>query len=1069
MTLSLVRPRSFRACLLVFTTIAPAVAAHAQWVEGQPSRRISGFVTLDGVGLPGVTISATPDGQTVTTDERGQYTVRIPYISKGWNGQVTATLDGYSFDPPSITYTQFKDHVSNQNFTAQTISLPAAPESEPESEPVFTASRRISGKVTLDGVGLPGVKISAVPDGQTVITDARGEYTVRIPYISKGWNGQVIAVHPNYTFSPSAIDFTAWKDHVKGKDFTAITGTPSEPQPEAEEPETQPGTDPQTAPDAPATTATRRVSGVVTLDGVGLAGVTISAIPDGQTVTTDARGEYTVRIPYVSKGWNGQVIASHPDYAFEPPAIDFAAWKDHVKNQNFVAIPGSTKPPTTQPGATPTPQTPAPAPVANDASALTAVGTPVTLRLEGSSTNGASLTFQVVSTPANGSLSDIQNDTPTSATVTYTPAGDFHGHDSFTFAVSDGAQLSEAATARVAVSAAVLSGRVVRREANGVETPVTGATIQFQPVSGEPITVTTADDGSYSLLVEEGWSGTASVTANPSVRFLPEQRSYENLNEPAAEQDYSFARTFVVALGGNDSNPGTIAAPLGSIQAAANAALPGDSILVRGGVYQLNGDKRYGPGVIAFPRSGEPGRPITLAGYPGELVVLRTTGSRPVFDFSTTYGNKSDGFGHYVFRNFKIDGGRYGWWIQPTAPATFDPATQPVSDLWETQLHDFLIEEVEVDGNGTVETAIYVRNGGIRNLTVRRCNFHHTIGTEGTVDIGEWKDYHVAHSVPNSGSHDLLFEDVDFHSSVHQQASGIVTQPCTFNVTFRRCRSWNNGKYGFACKSSSNFRLDRCAAWGNDSSQMYSRGFGGDSGNERAPYRSTQIITNCIFIAPADQRGGAALNWRENTDLYVYNSTIIGLRDGQYGESGGYAFLCSGDSHAIPCKAVLRNCIVVGFTNSNAVRITDTGSASYVANTRYEASHNLFWSAQQTPFRYQRFNFQLDQWQAYWAKGVEGGDDALAGPKATGADVGSMFADPGFLIASPGEAPRRRAWTDNFLDPENFMDVRVSTKSPAVGLGENLTGELPELRYDYFGRPRPANGSWTAGAIEPVK
>jgi len=48
-----------------------------------------------------------------------------------------------------------------------------------------------------------------------------------------------------------------------------------------------------------------------------------------------------------------------------------------------------------------------------------------------------------------------------------------------------------------------------------------------------------------------------------------------------------------------------------TIQAAVNAAQPGDTVLVYGGLYNES---------ITFPRAGEPGRPITVMAYPGHIV-----------------------------------------------------------------------------------------------------------------------------------------------------------------------------------------------------------------------------------------------------------------------------------------------------------------------------------------------------------------------------------------------------------------------------------------------------------------
>ncbi len=77
-------------------------------------------------------------------------------------------------------------------------------------------------------------------------------------------------------------------------------------------------------------------------------------------------------------------------------------------------------------------------------------------------------------------------------------------------------------------------------------------------------------------------------------------------------------RTYVVnnrASNASDDNPGTQARPLRTIQAAANRAQPGDTILVRAGVYRER---------VVPPRGGtSPDRPITYRAVPGEKVSIR--------------------------------------------------------------------------------------------------------------------------------------------------------------------------------------------------------------------------------------------------------------------------------------------------------------------------------------------------------------------------------------------------------------------------------------------------------------
>jgi len=61
-----------------------------------------------------------------------------------------------------------------------------------------------------------------------------------------------------------------------------------------------------------------------------------------------------------------------------------------------------------------------------------------------------------------------------------------------------------------------------------------------------------------------------------------------------------------VAPGGSDANPGTAAAPLATIQAAVDKLQPGDTCLIRAGVYRET---------VVFPRSGTARQPIEVKPY----------------------------------------------------------------------------------------------------------------------------------------------------------------------------------------------------------------------------------------------------------------------------------------------------------------------------------------------------------------------------------------------------------------------------------------------------------------------
>ncbi|HSW57464.1 MAG TPA: right-handed parallel beta-helix repeat-containing protein, partial [Dehalococcoidales bacterium] len=89
---------------------------------------------------------------------------------------------------------------------------------------------------------------------------------------------------------------------------------------------------------------------------------------------------------------------------------------------------------------------------------------------------------------------------------------------------------------------------------------------------------------------------------------------------------YASGNNYYVSTTGLDSNPGTEVAPWRTIQKAAQTMVAGDTVYVRGGVYNS--------GIIAPRNSGEAGRPITFRTYPGELPVIDGAG----FDHSSIAG-----------------------------------------------------------------------------------------------------------------------------------------------------------------------------------------------------------------------------------------------------------------------------------------------------------------------------------------------------------------------------------------------------------------------------------------------
>jgi len=82
--------------------------------------RISGRITFNGTGLPGVTLTFSHNGGTTTTDENGNY---YHPVESGWTGTVTPSKEDYSFTPASREYTNVISKQINQNYTAYPFSV----------------------------------------------------------------------------------------------------------------------------------------------------------------------------------------------------------------------------------------------------------------------------------------------------------------------------------------------------------------------------------------------------------------------------------------------------------------------------------------------------------------------------------------------------------------------------------------------------------------------------------------------------------------------------------------------------------------------------------------------------------------------------------------------------------------------------------------------------------------------------------------------------------------------------------------------------------------------------------
>jgi hypothetical protein len=203
-----------------------------------PLGRISGRITgANGAGRAGVVITA--GSSTATTNANGDY---VLLNLRGGSYTLAPSLAGFAFTPQMLAVTLANGAtVANQNFTAQSTA------------PQFSISGRVTSSAN-PNTGIQGVTIAA--GANSTVTDAGGFYT-----LSNMANGMVnvTATRMGMTFTQSSQAVTINEANVSNINFVAQLAN---------------------------------ITGTITVNGVGQAGITIS---DGtRNATSAANGTYTI-------------------------------------------------------------------------------------------------------------------------------------------------------------------------------------------------------------------------------------------------------------------------------------------------------------------------------------------------------------------------------------------------------------------------------------------------------------------------------------------------------------------------------------------------------------------------------------------------------------------------------------------------------------------------------------------------------------------------------------------------------------------------------------------------------
>ena len=148
------------------------------------------------------------------------------------------------------------------------------------------------------------------------------------------------------------------------------------------------------------------------------------------------------------------------------------------------------------------------APIADTLSVSTSEDAALPLTLTGNDIDGDGLSFTVVSGPSNGLLSG------TAPNLTYTPAADFNGTDSFTFTANDGTVDSAVATVSITISAGNDVPVAVAQSLTTAEDAPLAITLAATDTDGDALTYSASTPGNGTL------TGTApNLTYTPASDF----------------------------------------------------------------------------------------------------------------------------------------------------------------------------------------------------------------------------------------------------------------------------------------------------------------------------------------------------------------------------------------------------------------------------------------------------------------------------------------------------------------------------------------------------------------------
>ncbi|MCI0393769.1 MAG: right-handed parallel beta-helix repeat-containing protein [Chloroflexi bacterium] len=473
----------------------------------------------------------------------------------------------------------------------------------------------------------------------------------------------------------------------------------------------------------------------------------------------------------------------------------------------------------------------------------------------------------------------------------------------------------------------------------------------------------------------------------------------------------SGGNTYYIAPGGDDDNPGTIDEPWATIQHAADVVTAGDTVLVRGGVY----NEQVTVNVSGSAAEGY----VTFQSYPGETAILDGTGlTVPAADNGLFLIDSQsylilDGFElrnyttgnagrvpigiyvagdahhiqvknnhlHHIETNAGPDGNAHGIAVYGTeAPSS---------------VHDLLIEGNELHDLKLGNSEALVLNGNVELFTVT---------------------LNLVYDSDNIGLDFIGFEETSPDPAYDQARDGIVSENVVYNID-----TANNPAYGGE-QSAAGIYVDGGTRIVIERNRVYLSNFGVEIASEHAG-RATSYVTVRNNLIYHNHVAGLAMGGYDTLRGSTHGCAIVNntFFENDASQDGTGELLIQFDTH----DNIIQNNIF--YANDQSLFVSN----DFVENENNVVDDNLYF-APAGP------DFSEWGWQTVYYTGFD------AYQSGTGNDPNSLFADPQFLST---------------ITP----DLHLLGTSPAIDQGENL---VEAGTMDFDGNPRIHNGQIDVGAFE---